>query len=62
MTAIGDQLIARARAAGALRQDATSADLFALMNAAAWIAGQMSWERADRLVDLTMCGVLAADA
>lgn len=59
MTDIGDRLIARAREAGALRRDATGADIFALVNAAAWIAEQMSTEQADRLVELTMAGLLA---
>ncbi|WP_235826336.1 hypothetical protein [Candidatus Frankia alpina] len=58
MTDIGDRLIARAREAGALRRDATGADIFALVNAAAWIAEQMSTEQADRLVELTMAGLL----
>ncbi|SNQ47899.1 Transcriptional regulator, tetR family [Frankia canadensis] len=57
MNDIGDRLIGRARAAGALRQDATSADIFALMNAAAWIAEQTSREQADRLVRLTLRGL-----
>ncbi|WP_131764660.1 TetR/AcrR family transcriptional regulator [Candidatus Protofrankia californiensis] len=60
MTDIGDRLIVKAREAGALRQDATGTDIFALMNAAAWISEQMSKEQADRLVDLTMGGLLTA--
>ncbi|WP_433173535.1 TetR/AcrR family transcriptional regulator [Actinoallomurus sp. CA-150999] len=59
MTDIADRLIAGARAAGVLRQDVTGADIFALMNAAAWIGEQMSREQADRLVDLTMGGLMA---
>ncbi|EIV92070.1 TetR/AcrR family transcriptional regulator [Frankia sp. QA3] len=62
MTDIGDRLIARARQAGALRRDATGVDIFALMNAAAWIAEQMSAEQAGRLVDLAMDGLLAPTA
>lgn len=58
MSGISDRLIARAREAGALRRDATGADVFALMNAAAWIAERMSRQQADRLVDLTMSGLL----
>ncbi|REE96768.1 TetR/AcrR family transcriptional regulator [Thermomonospora umbrina] len=59
MTDLGDRLLARARTAGALRRDATTgADMFALMNAAAWISEQMSGEQADRLVDLVMSGLL----
>jgi transcriptional regulator SbtR-like protein len=60
MTGIGEQLITKAREAGALRQNATGTDLFALMNAAAWISEQMSKEQADRLVDLMMSGLLTA--
>lgn len=60
MTGIGDRLIVKAREAGALRGDVVGADVFALMNAAAWISEQMSRKQADRLVDLTMGGLLAA--
>lgn len=60
MTGIGERLITKAREAGALRQNATGTDLFALMNAAAWISEQMSKEQADRLVDLMMSGLLTA--
>ncbi|WP_433468944.1 hypothetical protein [Spirillospora sp. CA-128828] len=59
MADLGDRLVARAREAGALRQDAAGADIFALMNAAAWISEHMSKEQADRLVNLTMNGLLA---
>ncbi|MGW2843718.1 TetR/AcrR family transcriptional regulator [Streptomyces sp. NPDC001274] len=58
MTEISDQLIAGARAAGALRRDVTGADVFALMNAAAWTRDHMPPEQADRLVALTMDGML----
>jgi AcrR family transcriptional regulator len=60
MAELGDRLITAARTAGALRGDATGTDVFALMNAAAWIAEQMSREQADRLVDLTLRGLLTA--
>jgi AcrR family transcriptional regulator len=59
MTDISEQLIAKARAAGALRRDVTGADIFALMNAAAWTREHLSPEQAERLVALTMDGVLA---
>jgi AcrR family transcriptional regulator len=58
MTGISDRLIARARVAGVLRQDVTGADIFALMNAAAWISAQMSAEQAGRHLDLAMSGLL----
>ncbi len=61
MTGIGDRLVANAREAGVLRRDATGTDIFALMNAAAWIREQMSKEQADRLVDLTMAGLLVSE-
>ncbi|MQY04708.1 TetR/AcrR family transcriptional regulator [Actinomadura macrotermitis] len=59
MADIGDRLLENARAAGALRRDATGADLFALMNAAAWTGERTSPEQAGRLVDLAMGGLLA---
>jgi len=57
MTDISDRLIANARSAGTLRQDVTGADIFALMNAAAWTREHMSPKQADRLVALTMGGM-----
>ncbi|WP_067490188.1 TetR/AcrR family transcriptional regulator [Actinomadura hibisca] len=57
MTEIGDQLIAKACAAGVLREDVTSADVFALMNAAAWTREHLPVEQADRLVELTLAGM-----
>ncbi|MEU3729812.1 helix-turn-helix domain-containing protein [Streptomyces sp. NPDC033538] len=59
MTDISDQLIVNARAAGALRRNVTGADIFALMNAAAWTREHMHPEQADRLVALTMNGMLS---
>jgi AcrR family transcriptional regulator len=59
MNETSEHLIARARAAGALRQDVTSADVFALMNAAAWTREHMGAEQADRLVALAMNGMFA---
>ncbi|WNI20562.1 helix-turn-helix domain-containing protein [Streptomyces sp. ITFR-16] len=58
MTDIGDRLVANARTAGTLRRDVTGADIFALMNAAAWTREHMNPEQADRLVALTMDGML----
>lgn len=59
MNDISDRLIANARAAGALRRDVTYADIFALMNAAAWTREHLSAAQADRLVELTMDGTLS---
>ncbi|MFD7864619.1 TetR/AcrR family transcriptional regulator [Streptomyces sp. NPDC059783] len=56
MTETSERLIARA--AGALRRDVTGADVFALMNAAAWTREHMSPAQADRLVALTLDGML----
>lgn len=58
MTGISDQLVVKARATGALRHDVSGADIFALMNAAAWTREHMHPEQADRLVTLTMDGML----
>ncbi|GII96207.1 TetR/AcrR family transcriptional regulator [Sinosporangium siamense] len=62
MTEIGEMLLDRAKSAGALRGDTTGGDVFALMNAAAWVSEQISKEQAGRLVDLTLGGMLTADA
>jgi AcrR family transcriptional regulator len=56
MTSIGEVLVAKA--SGALRTDVTAADVFALINAAAWVREQMSPEQADRLVRITMAGLV----
>ncbi|WP_106403274.1 TetR/AcrR family transcriptional regulator [Actinocorallia populi] len=61
MTDISDRLLADARTAGALRRDVTGADIFALMNAAAWVREHMSPEQAERLVALTMDGMLTQE-
>lgn len=58
MTDISDRLIVNAREAGALRRDVAGADIFALMNAAAWTREHMPPEQADRLVALAMDGML----
>ncbi|MGW1225152.1 TetR/AcrR family transcriptional regulator [Streptomyces sp. NPDC002530] len=56
MTETSERLIARA--AGALRRDVSGADVFALMNAAAWTREHMGPAQADRLVALTLDGML----
>ncbi|XVQ12731.1 TetR/AcrR family transcriptional regulator [Spirillospora sp. CA-255316] len=58
MNEISDQLIAGVRSAGALRQDVTGADIFTLMNAAAWTRERMPAQHADRLLRLAMDGML----
>jgi AcrR family transcriptional regulator len=58
MADIGDRLIANARESGAIRPDVAGADVFALMNAAAWVREQMSQDLADRLVRFTLDGLV----
>lgn len=51
MSAAGRTLTDRARAAGAIRADATADDVFVLVSAAAWLRGQIADEaRAERLL------------
>ncbi|WP_033222864.1 TetR/AcrR family transcriptional regulator [Kitasatospora phosalacinea] len=59
LTAIGERLVDRARAAGALRGDTTGADVFTLMNAAAWAREHDTPAQADRLLDLALAGMIA---
>jgi hypothetical protein len=56
MTELGDRLVARAQAAGAIRADVRGADVFALMNAGAWVHENVSAEQAERLVAFTLAG------
>ncbi|GAA4969318.1 TetR/AcrR family transcriptional regulator [Pseudonocardia tropica] len=56
MTAIGEALVAGARAAGAVRADIRGEDVFTLVNAAAWTRAGLSPEDADRLVTFTLDG------
>jgi AcrR family transcriptional regulator len=58
MTHIGDQLITNARRAGAIRPEVTGADVFALMNAAAWTREHTAPRQADRLLTFTLDGFL----
>jgi AcrR family transcriptional regulator len=60
MTAIGDRLVENAREADAIRADVRGADVFALMNAAAWVGEQVSQEQADRLLSFAMDGLRPA--
>ncbi|WP_225842432.1 TetR/AcrR family transcriptional regulator [Streptomyces albus] len=56
---LSGELLATARADGALRREVTGADIFALMSAVAWVRGQLPAEQADRLMSLTMDGILS---
>lgn len=58
MNDISDALIVNARADGTLRGDVTGVDVFALMNAAARTREHLPPEQADRLVALTLDGML----
>lgn len=57
MDAIGERLVEQARAAGRIRADVAGRDVFALMNAAAWLREHGSPEQADRLLDFTAAGM-----
>ncbi|MFD5564814.1 TetR/AcrR family transcriptional regulator [Kitasatospora griseola] len=59
LTALCDRFTDRAGQAGALRGDTTGADLFTLMNAAAWSREHDTREQADRLLELALAGMLA---
>ncbi|GAA3236635.1 hypothetical protein GCM10020216_059350 [Nonomuraea helvata] len=59
MAAIGERLIARARESGAVRADATGADVTALTSAAAWLHEHVSPPVADRLITVTLDGLAA---
>ncbi|MEV0231768.1 helix-turn-helix domain-containing protein [Nonomuraea sp. NPDC050786] len=59
MAGIGERLIARARASGAVRADATGADVTALTSAAAWLHEHVSPPAADRLITVTLDGLAA---
>ncbi|GAA2208960.1 hypothetical protein GCM10009850_044180 [Nonomuraea monospora] len=56
MTGIGERLLAEARERGVVRPEVTGVDVFALINAAAWIREQSSREDAGRLVRFTIDG------
>lgn len=57
MDAVTQELLAAARAAGAVRGDVTAADVHALMNAAAWMREQVPEEQAERLLGLLVNGL-----
>jgi AcrR family transcriptional regulator len=57
MTAAGERLLDRARAAGLVRAEAGAADMFALINAAAWVREQVPDEQGDRLLAFMLDGL-----
>ncbi|MEV4135041.1 helix-turn-helix domain-containing protein [Dactylosporangium sp. NPDC049742] len=57
MTAAGERLLDRARAAGLVRAEASAADMFALINAAAWAREQVPDEQGDRLLAFMIDGL-----
>jgi hypothetical protein len=59
MAAIGELLVAQARQAGAIHSKVRGEDVFALMNAAAWLREHGSVEQADRLLTFAIAGMRA---
>ncbi|MBF6171874.1 TetR/AcrR family transcriptional regulator [Nocardia blacklockiae] len=59
MNAIGEELVARAGEAAAIGSDVTAADVFTLVNAAAWTREHAGAEQAERLITLTLNGLRA---
>ncbi|GAB2959359.1 TetR/AcrR family transcriptional regulator [Micromonospora polyrhachis] len=57
LVAAGEQLLDRARQAGVVRADAQATDLFALLNAVAWVSDQVPDEQADRLLSFVVDGL-----
>ncbi|MDG6107716.1 TetR/AcrR family transcriptional regulator [Dactylosporangium aurantiacum] len=57
MTAAGERLLDRARSAGLVRAEASAADMFALVNAAAWVREQVPAEQGDRLLAFMIDGL-----
>ncbi|MGW0809958.1 TetR/AcrR family transcriptional regulator [Nonomuraea sp. NPDC002799] len=57
MAEIGERLIVQARESGAVRPDATGADVTALTTAAASLHEHLSATDADRLIELTLQGL-----
>jgi hypothetical protein len=57
MTAAGERLLERARAAGLVRAEAGAADMFALISAAAWVREQVPAEQGDRLLAFMLDGL-----
>ncbi|MEV4121710.1 TetR/AcrR family transcriptional regulator [Micromonospora sp. NPDC049645] len=59
--AAGEGLVARGRATGEVRPDATAADLYALINAAAWAGEQSSKNQGERLLTFGLDGYRASN-
>ncbi|MEV0564843.1 helix-turn-helix domain-containing protein [Dactylosporangium sp. NPDC050588] len=57
MTAAGERLLDRARRVGLVRTEASAADMFALINAAAWAREQVPDEQGDRLLAFMIDGL-----
>ncbi|TDC23742.1 TetR/AcrR family transcriptional regulator [Streptomyces sp. 8K308] len=57
--AASERLVARARAAGELREDVTAPDLYALVNAVAWVSEQSSPAQGERLLTFALNGLRA---
>ncbi|NUO57797.1 MAG: TetR/AcrR family transcriptional regulator [Hamadaea sp.] len=57
MMEIGEGLTARAREAGEIRADVGGQDVFALMNAAAWLREAGSAAEADRMLGFALAGM-----
>jgi AcrR family transcriptional regulator len=57
MTAAGERLLDRARTAGLVRAEVGAADMFALINAAAWVREQVPAEQGDRLLAFMLDGL-----
>ncbi|MFE9294058.1 TetR/AcrR family transcriptional regulator [Streptomyces niveus] len=53
----GEHLLGRAQRAGVTREDATAADLYALVNSVAWAGEQTSAAQAERLLSFAMEGL-----
>lgn len=62
MADIGERLVARTIEAGLMRRDVTGADVFTLMNAAAWTREHASAAQAARLVAFTIDGLLTTSS
>ncbi|WP_405610343.1 TetR/AcrR family transcriptional regulator [Streptomyces sp. NBC_01511] len=56
----GERLLGRAQRSGDAREDATAADLYALVNAVAWAGEQTSAAQAERLLSFAMEGLRRA--
>ncbi|MFE2996861.1 TetR/AcrR family transcriptional regulator [Nocardia sp. NPDC059246] len=57
MNSIGEELLNHAARSAALRSEATAADVFTLINAAAWTHEHAGPEQADRLITLVLNGL-----